>query len=70
MAADNLSSIMGKRIIAYIVALLITTLAGFAILTVAGLGAVRTCVICAFSIALVGTFLPPLFLRLIRSNKS
>lgn len=61
---------MGKQIISYIVALLITTLVGFAILTVAGLSTVRTCVICAFSIALVGTFLPPMFLRLIRTNKS
>lgn len=55
---------MGKQIIAYIVALVITTLVGFAILTVAGLGAVRTCIICAFSIAIVGTFLPLLFRRL------
>lgn len=61
---------MGKQIIAYIVALLITTLVGFAILTVAGLSTVRTCVICAFSIALVGTFLPPMFLRLVRTSKS
>ena len=61
---------MGKQIFAHIVALLITTLVGFAILTVAGLSTVRTCVICAFSIALVGTFLPPMFLRLVRTSKS
>lgn len=55
---------MGKQIIAYIVSLILTTLIGFAILTIAGLGAVRTCIICAFSIAIVGTFLPPLFKKL------
>lgn len=60
---------MGKQIIAYIVALIITTLVGFAILTVAGLGAVRTCVICAFALAIVGTFLPPLFVKLFNPKK-
>ncbi len=61
--------IMGKYIGAYLVSLIITTLVGFAILTVAGLGEVRTCMICAFSLAIVGTFLPALFVKLFRSKK-
>ena len=61
------STIMGKQIIAYVVALVITALVGFAILTVAGLGTVRTCIICALSISIVGTFLPPLLSRLFRT---
>jgi len=59
---------MGKQIIAYVVALVITALVGFAILTVAGLGTVRTCIICALSISIVGTFLPPLLSRLFRTT--
>lgn len=55
---------MGKTIAAYVVALVITSLVGFAILTVAGIGTVRTAIICAFAMAIVGTFLPPLFTRL------
>lgn len=55
---------MGKTIFSYIIALIVTTLVGFAILTIAGLGEVRTCLICSFSVAIVGTFLPPLFIRM------
>ncbi|MDE6454253.1 MAG: hypothetical protein K2L74_08695 [Muribaculaceae bacterium] len=55
---------MGKQLIAYVVSLLLTSLIGFAILTVAGFGPVRSSLICAFSIAVVGTFLPPLFKKL------
>ncbi|MDE6269335.1 MAG: hypothetical protein K2M12_00580 [Muribaculaceae bacterium] len=55
---------MGKKVLGYILALIVTTLVGFAILTIAGLGEVRTCIICSFSVAIVGTFLPPLFIRL------
>lgn len=60
---------MGKLIAAYAVALIVTTLVGFAILTVAGLGNVRTCTICAFSLSIVGTFLPALFVKLFGSKK-
>lgn len=55
---------MGKTFFSYIIALIVTTLVGFAILTIAGLGEVRTCLICSFSVAIVGTFLPPLFIRM------
>ncbi|MBP3589707.1 MAG: hypothetical protein J6J61_03940 [Muribaculaceae bacterium] len=61
---------MGKQIGAYVTALILTTLVGFAILTVAGLGTIRTCIICAFSIAICGTFLPPLFRRLFSPGAS
>ena len=61
---------MGKTLAAYIVSFIITTLVGFAILTLAGLGTIRTSIICAFSLAIVGTFLPPLFVRLLGASKN